>query len=121
MVSWSGANDYCDWSKKTLPTVAEWRDAASGISVINGSSGCYRKCGSKVGDVSRIGCFDMGSNVSEWTDDWDNEKENTKKTCGGSYEDKKDERFVENSTWPANRSEPHKWVGFRGVVRIPVE
>ncbi len=121
MVSWSGANDYCDWSKKTLPTVAEWRDAASGISVINGSSGCYRKCGSKVGDMSRIGCFDMGSNVSEWTDDWDNEKENTKKTCGGSYEDKKDERFGVNSTWPANRSEAHKWVGFRGVVRIPVE
>jgi formylglycine-generating enzyme required for sulfatase activity len=63
----------------------------------------------------------MGGNVAEWTNDWADEIKNEKTTCGGSYLDTKDERFGEKATWSANRSDMHDWVGFRGVVRIPVE
>ena len=120
-VSWSGANDYCVWSKKSLPTVAEWQNAAEGFGKVDGKKKYYYTCGSKSEDVSRIGCFDMSGNVAEWTTDWSNEIKNEKIACGGSYTDSKDELFVEKSTRPVNRSKTYAYVGFRGVIRIPVE
>jgi hypothetical protein len=143
-VSWFGAGAYCTWAGKSLPRVEEWQTAARPKGAGNHPWGtatdvdgrCYCehnpakfnplfKYNVKVGsfplDRSRIGCFDMAGNVAEWCADWQNEpRERT--VCGGSSFDMKDPKCFEiTHTRPMAPVTHANYVGFRGVVRVPVE
>ncbi len=84
-VSWFGANAYCTWAGRQLPTEAQWEFAAKGSEGFrfpwgNADPDCdharYAGCGTSPVEVGSLtlgatplGIFDLAGNVAEWVND----------------------------------------------------
>lgn len=85
-VTWFGANAYCEWVERSLPSEAQWEKAARGLdgriyppgNRINCNSANTVECkrfgalevGSYPDGSSPYGALDMAGNAWEWVADW---------------------------------------------------
>lgn len=132
-VNWEGANAYCAWGGKRLPTLDEWEVAASlapatgrrflypwgdrfdqhvansARSTLNDTQtvGIYHPAGS-----TSLGIMDLAGNVAEWTSMSAASIADGAVVKGGSFRDEPEQ--LRNNVFielPRSQSEP--WLGFR--------
>jgi serine/threonine-protein kinase len=142
-VNWFGAKHYCEWAGKQLPREEEWRLAAlpkgsgsypwgTGVERLHELCNMARKednalksvptpVGKFVKDHSAVGCFDMAGNLAEWCEDYFEKGPSERVVCGGSCRDTDAKWFQVEARRPLDKVAHQWWVGFRGVIRIPVE
>jgi hypothetical protein len=139
-VSWFGARAYCEWAGKQLPIQEEWQAAAAprvgkdypwgdafdasccNSGLVEDADKRFRKKGGAFEmDRSAVGCLDMAGNLAEWCDDYFDEKQAKRKVCGGSFLDTDAGAFKVTAVRGQPQTSPARWIGFRGVIRIPVE
>jgi hypothetical protein len=60
----------------------------------------------------------MAGNVSEWCDEFADPEETRPRYCGGNHTDGVADHY--KVTWKshAGLTETHRWLGFRGIVRV---
>ena len=141
-VNWFGAVAYCRWAGKELPRQDEWCQAAGptgegshpwgtgfdhpeklcNCAHVTEYHGYNAPGGQFKADLSRVGCFDMAGNVAEWCEDYFAKGDPSKRVvCGGSFNDKDPAMFEITSRRGVDQVTHVHWVGFRGVVRLPVD
>jgi serine/threonine-protein kinase len=138
-VNWFGAGAYCRWAGKELPREEEWRAAAApagegkypwgaGFDKPEALCNCAQSNkdnapgGRFPRDRSRVNCLDMAGNVAEWCEDYFQKGDPSRRVvCGGSFLDKEAKDFEVTARRAVDQVKHERWVGFRGVVRIPVD
>ena len=115
-VSWYEAMAYTAWSRKHLPSEAQWEYAARGKDnrpypwgkkKPSKTLANYRKVakgptapGSFEKGVSPFGCYDMAGNVWEWCYDWyDEEYYEDSPLCNPIGPDEKEEKVCRGGSW----------------------
>jgi len=110
-LTWQEAEAYAKWTRKRLPTVAEWEKAARGTEGLRypwGNDFDSRRCNTAEAGIGELtnaghyrigrspyGCYDMFGNVVQWCRDegplGDGEKHNGRAVAGVSYEERGEE------------------------------
>jgi formylglycine-generating enzyme required for sulfatase activity len=138
-VTYHGALAYCQKMGKELPRKVEWQAAARGVGgkypwgdkFDNPERLCANKKSSAtplpttVGrfasfDRSGIGCVDVAGNVAEWCEEFDDAARTRRVVCGGSFNDESPDTFDVGKHRNEEPTTARRWIGFRGVVRIPI-
>lgn len=139
-VTYDGALAYCRKMGKELPRKVEWQAAARGAGTKYPWGDDFKDppklCANKksvvepfpthpVGgfassDRSGIGCLDMAGNVAEWCEEFDDAANLRRRVCGGSFNDETPEAFEIDRHRNESPGAAQRWIGFRGVVRIPI-
>lgn len=139
-ITYPGALAYCRKMGKELPLKAEWQAAARGAGTKYPWGDAFddpaRLCCNKksrvdkwvthtVGDFphtdrSGNGCVDMAGNIAEWCEEFDDNARQRRVVCGGSFWDESPEVFEINRHRNESPEVAQRWIGFRGVVRIPI-
>jgi formylglycine-generating enzyme required for sulfatase activity len=140
-VTYYGGQAYCRKVGKELPRKKEWQAAARGAGAKYPWGDAFdapdRLCASRAAaagrqfptfpvgsfaasDRSGVGCVDMAGNVAEWCEEFDDQAMQRRVVCGGSFADEMPEKFDVTRHRNEDPAATRRWIGFRGVVRIPV-
>jgi formylglycine-generating enzyme required for sulfatase activity len=139
-VTYPGAVAYSRKTGKELPRKDEWQAAARGAGTkypwrdefkelprlcankksVVGPFPTHTVGGFASSDRSGIGCVDMAGNVAEWCEEFDDSANLRRRVCGGSFNDESPEAFEISRYRNESPGSAQRWIGFRGVVRIPI-
>lgn len=113
-VSWYEAAAYAEWAGKSLPTIAQWFQAAppsiaKPVIAMSNFSGASAPVG-KFQGLGPWGTFDMAGNAAEWC--WNESGNGTRYQLGGAWDTSDNEYFEPGAVPPFHRGSN---AGFRCV------